>query len=630
MKQWLLGALMLASGLAASARGNYFVVRVRDEATGRGVPLVELRTVNDVRYFTDSNGVAAIDEPGLDGQSVYFHVRSPGYEVAADGFGLRGARLDFQAGGTAEVRVRRLNLAERLYRITGGGIYRDSVLAGLPVPVKQPLLNGRAFGSDSVVNALYRGRLFWFWGDTNLPGYPLGNFQTTGATSALPSAGGLDPAQGVDLEYFVDAKGGVRGMAPVPGDGPTWIGGVTVLRDAKGEQQLFAGYVKIRNLLEAYERGLLRYNDEKSVFEPIARFAPDVPLYPQGHPFHRIEVKGDSNPEYVYFADPFPLVRVRATPADYSDLSRYEAFTCLKSGSRLARPEIDRDPEGRVRYAWRKDAPPVDGPEQEQLEKKGLLKPAESLLQLRDVESGQRVVGHRGSIDWNPYRKRWVMITVELGGTSHLGEVWYAEADQPLGPWVYARKILTHPNYSFYNPKQHPYFHQDGGRLLYFEGTYTNSFSGNPEPTPRYEYNQIMHRLDLADTRLVLPVPFYPHPKAALPFLRSGGRRGAPSVAPAFFALERTRPGAVPVFVQASTLTLTAGAKEEPPLFYALPPEQKEPPASTTLLYEYAGPPGADAYYAPEDATPRPGYHRTERPLCRVWKTPWPGRSPLP
>ena len=37
---------------------------------------------------------------------------------------------------------------------------------------------------------------------------------------------------------------------------------------------------------------------------------------------------------------------------------------------------------------------------------------------------------------------------------------------------------------------------------IFFEGTYTTSFSGNPTPTPRYDYNQIMYRLELDDPRL--------------------------------------------------------------------------------------------------------------------------------
>ncbi|MHC4559345.1 MAG: hypothetical protein ACYTFW_22820, partial [Planctomycetota bacterium] len=44
---------------------KYFKIQVEDRQTGRGVPLVELRTVNNIRYFTDSNGIVAFFEPGL-------------------------------------------------------------------------------------------------------------------------------------------------------------------------------------------------------------------------------------------------------------------------------------------------------------------------------------------------------------------------------------------------------------------------------------------------------------------------------------------------------------------------------------------------------------------------------------
>lgn len=60
-----------------------------------------------------------------------------------------------------------------------------------------------------------------------------------------------------------------------------------------------------------------------------------------------------------------------------------------------------------------------------------------------------------------------------------------------------------------YWPAQHPFFDQDGGRKIYFEGTYTTTFSGNPVTTPRYEYNQLMYRLSLDDPRLFLPAPVY-------------------------------------------------------------------------------------------------------------------------
>ena len=99
---------------------------------------------------------------------------------------------------------------------------------------------------------------------------------------------------------------------------------------------------------------------------------------------------------------------------------------------------------------------------QTRLVREGTLKPEEGILALRDIETGKTVQAHGGTVSWNEHRRCWILIAVETGGTSMLGEVWYAEADAPLGPWVYARKIVTHDRYSFYNPRHHPYFDQDG------------------------------------------------------------------------------------------------------------------------------------------------------------------------
>ena len=136
----------------------------------------------------------------------------------------------------------------------------------------------------------------------------------------------------------------------------------------------------------------------------------------------------------------------------------------------------------------------------------GQLKPDEARCQPRDIETRAPVEMHSGSIHWNAFRKKWIMIAVQARGTSFLGEVWFAEADSPTGPWLWAVKIATHDRYSFYNPVHHPFFDEADGRFIYFEGTYSHTFSGNPEPTPRYDYNQIMYRLDLADPRVPRPM----------------------------------------------------------------------------------------------------------------------------
>jgi hypothetical protein len=41
--------------------------------------------------------------------------------------------------------------------------------------------------------------------------------------------------------------------------------------------------------------------------------------------------------------------------------------------------------------------------------------------------------------------------------------------------------------------------------VIYFEGTYTTTLIDGAQPTPLYDYNQIMYRLSLDDRRLTLP-----------------------------------------------------------------------------------------------------------------------------
>src|SRR5687768_13287779 len=145
--------------LSVDLAAKPFAIEVVDEQTGRGVPLVELTTTAGVTYVTDSAGLIAFDEPGLMDQRVFFSVQSHGYEASKDGFGIRGVAFDVKPGGSAQIKLKRLNIAERLYRVTGQGIYRDTVLLGRKPPIREPLLNAQVTGCDSVVTAEYRGKL---------------------------------------------------------------------------------------------------------------------------------------------------------------------------------------------------------------------------------------------------------------------------------------------------------------------------------------------------------------------------------------------------------------------------------------------------------------------------------------
>lgn len=485
--------------LALAAPPTPFVIEVTDAATGRPVPLVELRTTNHLRYVTDNAGVIAFDEPGLMNTEVHFTVSAHGYEVPADGFGIRGVRLTPQPGGRATVKVNRLNIAERLYRLTGDGVFAESIKAGREVPFTRPGTNARVLGCDSVFATVYRDRLFWMWGDTNRASYPLGNFHMTAATTPRPGQGGIDPAKGFQFDYLDDGQGFVKGAAPMPGKGPTWVESLVALPDKDGKERLWGEYVKVDQKMTPLARGFAVYDDAKKEFTHHAEIPLDTPILPTGHTFRHT----DGDTDYLYFGNPFPLVRVPATEAAFTDPTEYEAFTCLKPGSTVAKPDIDRDEKGRARYAWRKNAPPLPPEDEAKLLKSKVLSAEDTRLQLRNRDGGGLVVMHRGSVNWNAYRKKWVMIATQIGGkASFLGEVWYAEADSPTGPWADAVKVVTHNRMSFYNPVHHRFFDGDGGKTIYFEGTYTHTFSGNPDITPRYEYNQILYRLDLSDERL--------------------------------------------------------------------------------------------------------------------------------
>ncbi len=64
-------------------------------------------------------------------------------------------------------------------------------------------------------------------------------------------------------------------------------------------------------------------------------------------------------------------------------------------------------------------------------------------------------------------------------------------------------KVVTHNNYTFYNPALHPELTPEGSPELLFEATYTTEFADHASTTPRHEYNQILYRLDLDDPALV-------------------------------------------------------------------------------------------------------------------------------
>jgi hypothetical protein len=481
----MLLVLSCLPALLGAAPEDYFGIHVIDESTGRGVPLVTLKTTNHIALTTDSAGWIAFDEPGLMNRAVYFSVEGPGYALPKDGFGFVGVRLTPVAGKSVEVKVLRTNIAERLCRLTGQGIYRDSTLLGREAPLPSPNLFADVVGQDSVQVVPWKGRYFWIFGDTLRPNYPLGNYHSTAAWSDAPDKGGLDPEHGIHFEYIADENGGVAKMLPVEEPGAVWLFGMHLVMDAANKEHLMAHYSRWKDLSKRLEHGLAELDESSGRFQRTTVLGDEFEWqHPQGNAVLAKGAEGD----WIYFATPFCQTRVKANYESVQNTSAYESLV-------WSQEQGD--------YVWQHALKPTTQKDEEKLIAAKQLPADKARMQVVDAQTGKAVHLHAGSVHWNKHRERWVMIAVqESGDVSYLGEVWYLEAKQIEGPWRKAVKIATHPKYSFYNPSHHAFFDQQDGRIIYFQGTYAETFSGNPNATPRYDYNQIMYRLDLDDERL--------------------------------------------------------------------------------------------------------------------------------
>ena len=174
-------------------------------------------------------------------------------------------------------RVRRTIIAERLYRLTDEGIYRESAKAGLPVPTEEPQLDGEVLGQDTVVASIYRGEIFWICGDTIGPAY------FNGSVSAATSSFQDDPAVAVNYRYFTDSQGRAKRMLPLRGGGLVWIEGLVSITDPDGNERLVATYTRQDGLQFPDECGLARFDDVKEHFEPWVQM-PCVRSHRSSHP----------------------------------------------------------------------------------------------------------------------------------------------------------------------------------------------------------------------------------------------------------------------------------------------------------------------------------------------------------
>jgi hypothetical protein len=305
---------------------------------------------------------------------------------------------------------------------------------------------------------------------------------------------------------------------------------------------------------------MLIYDDANERFVDGVDFDLEAPdsLWPHENAF--VVRHGDS--AWVQYHVP---VRIPATSEALLSPALYERFSPFSDADPSA---VERDDAGRAVYRWRGGGIPFATLED------AALAPADRLDgHVVDVATAEAFEVHEnGSTERNEYLGRWTRL---ITPTWALGETWVAISDTPMGPWVYATRVVTHQQYSFYNPRHHRELDGEHGRRMRFEGTYTTLFSGNPDPTPRYDYNQVMYAVDVERAELRLPVPIYVSERGELGAAAVVDVGDEPLMA-GFLAPVGGFPGTEPVWWSGPSCEpralIVGGVPETTPVFWALPP----------------------------------------------------------
>lgn len=452
MKSCISPLLPLACLISTVSAVEPCKIIVVDQSNGWPVPLVQLTTTGGQSFFTDNAGVVAFDAPEFMGRETWLTVFSHGYERPADGFGYRGVRFTPTPGGEFKIEIERKQIAKRLGRLTGAGQFAESQKLGEFADWQET----GAVGSDTVRTAEHNGKLYWLWGDTNIPNYPLGIFNTPVATTSLKPLTSLKPPMALQYDYVRNDQGAPRGTIDIPGPGPVWLSAFVSLPDTQGANHLVATWAKIPEHLKAGEVGLAEWNEETSQFDVVSSIwkrsstEPNPPKdYPDGLAIIGKDADGQ---EWLYFNGP-PSLKCAPTYEAWKDRSQWQAVEQQKS--------------------------------------------------FKAADGSEDITLATGSIAWSEFRKRWIFIFQQkFGKTSAFGEVWYCEGKTPEGPWGPAVKIVTHDHYTFYNIQIDWQLSAPDEPVMLFEGTYTHTFSSTKVPTPRYDYNQVLYRIDLDDSAL--------------------------------------------------------------------------------------------------------------------------------
>jgi hypothetical protein len=198
--------------------------------------------------------------------------------------------------------------------------------------------------------------------------------------------------------------------------------------------------------------------------------------YEWQYPHGRVLRATVEDKEWCYFATPWCTVRVPATYEDIRSPASYDA--------------LHYDPKVK-RHIWQKAKPPLTAQQEAAMVEEGTLWSGRAKLKAVEARTGRVVELRSGSVQWNAFRQRYIMLAADENWAVH-----YLEAAEPDGLWGRAVQVLSPGCGGVEEPVQHDFLDQDGGKVIYIEGIHAGA------ATPRYTGCQVMHRLSLTDARL--------------------------------------------------------------------------------------------------------------------------------
>jgi hypothetical protein len=343
----------------STASSAYFRIKFVDAHTRRGIPMVLARSSHYLEQYSDSAGNIAFLEPGMMNRPVWFSILTDGYNFSASDQPASshahqalfpydsGVTLTTTPGTTATVLLNRTQIAERVYRLTGAGLYRDTLLtqdlSEIPASAAPRASEDTHSGStaqDSLQIAIFKRKVLWLFGDTACAQssreancFGSGMF-SVGAHSCVPGGAGCadKPDEPPSLQYYGNSTvfpPRPHPMAPIaPLNQNTWVSAFVTIDPGTPSESLFGHYYKNPGDGQGSgSEGIARWDETRSQLVQQAVWPPGLPSGLEGAHTIQLLSPADCTLGYAYFVNGAVSLRVRATAQAVSNPHAYERLS---------------------------------------------------------------------------------------------------------------------------------------------------------------------------------------------------------------------------------------------------------------------------------------------------------------